>query len=148
MSQCPAGFYQKSVASVFCVPCDAGTSSNGTLGAAACTRCPAGTASSTGSATCTPCPAGEYQPSNNSDTCMACTAGKFQDVIGAMTCKECPSGREQPNLGADTCDECQVINWLFQFRAPLAPGNMTNSDTGINDTIAHTDTSLGWDSRG
>ena len=73
---------------------------------------------------------------------MACTAGKFQDVIGALTCKECPSGRKQPNLGADKCDECQVINWLFQFRAPLAPGNMTNSDTGINDTITHIPTLL------
>ena len=108
VSQCPAGFHQPAAASVFCIPCDAGTSSNGTLGAAACTSCPAGTASSTGSATCTPCSAGEYQPSNNSDTCMTCTAGKFQDAIGAMTCKECSSGREQPNLGADTCNECQV----------------------------------------
>ena len=110
MSQCPAGFHQPAAASVFCVPCDAGTSSDGTLGAAACTRCPAGTASSTGSATCTPCSVGEYQPANKSDTCKACTAGKFQDATGATSCIECPSGRAQSDSGEDKCDECQVIN--------------------------------------
>ena len=134
MLQCPAGFHQPAAASVFCVPCDAGTSSNGITGAAACTRCPAGTASSTGSATCTPCSAGEYQPSNNSDTCMACTAGKFQDVIGAMTCKECPSGREQPNLGADKCDECQVQLMCYELDCVLIESHTQSSTTHATQT--------------
>ena len=82
---------------------------------------------------------------------MACTAGKFQDGTGAMTCKVCPAGREQPNLGADKCDECQVSIVYISFEAFVdhcVRGNMTRRDTAFNDTIARTDTSLGWDSRG
>ena len=55
-SDCPAGYHQASVKSVYCSPCNAGTSSD--AASAVCTTCAAGTASSTGSATCT---AGYYQ---------------------------------------------------------------------------------------
>eukprot|EP00618_Florenciella_parvula_P000659 CAMPEP_0119479772 /NCGR_PEP_ID=MMETSP1344-20130328/8887_1 /TAXON_ID=236787 /ORGANISM="Florenciella parvula, Strain CCMP2471" /LENGTH=952 /DNA_ID=CAMNT_0007514031 /DNA_START=117 /DNA_END=2972 /DNA_ORIENTATION=+ len=105
-SACPAGSHQPTATSVYCAPCDAGKSSNGTAGAAACTTCPAGTASSTGSATCTPCAPGYHQPAQGSDTCIPCAAGYFTGA-GATECQPCSAGTVSAT-GAAACTLCDA----------------------------------------
>ena len=108
-TQCPAG---KQSRNNQCVDADAGYYASlgveiacppGTYsapGSTACTRCPAGTASSViGASSCTPCSIGTYSDSRGATSCTPCAQGTYSTSTGRTTacttqCRtSCPGGQ-------------------------------------------------------
>ncbi|MGN0930003.1 MAG: hypothetical protein ACI4N3_05170, partial [Alphaproteobacteria bacterium] len=54
-----------------------------------CSKCGAGTYSSTGASSCSTCPAGYYCPGNSDK--ISCSSGYYQNETGKTSCKSCPT---------------------------------------------------------
>ena len=78
---------------VYCSPCDAGTSSDSTTAATACTTCGAGTYSLVGTP-CVDCDEGYYQPANGSKLCLRCATEMGRGYWSAEGASECDQASE------------------------------------------------------
>ena len=157
-SACPAGTYSSSdrlsciacptgittansqtgsasvAACTMCAPGYAGTVTNGgTVKAAGCSQCPAGTYAGAGAQSCSSCPAGfttsALQPGRASVTdcavcapgyagtpsgagtagasgCNACSAGGYAPAPGLQFCLSCDAGSYSAAPGASSCSSC------------------------------------------
>ena len=76
--------------------------SNGT-----CTKCSAGYYSAGGTASCTKCPAGSYSSTTGSTSCTKCSAGYYSSSAGSTSCTKCPQDTYSANAGATSCTACQ-----------------------------------------
>lgn len=104
---CPPGQFQPNSTSTVCLPCRAGTFLNrNTSFPAACTLCPAGSASEPGAAACTLCAANSYAVGAGSAQCAPCPMG-LESLPGATACSpSCGKHAACVNLGhhARDCD--------------------------------------------
>jgi hypothetical protein len=107
-TNCPAGTASANPGGASlssCLACDPGSSTNGWTGAATCTACGAGSASSfPGASTCTVCPLGSAQPLAGATACVPCDPATIAPVPGLAVCEVCP-----PNsipTSNSTCGPC------------------------------------------
>eukprot|EP00935_MAST-01C_sp_MAST-1C-sp1_P001113 g1113.t1 len=131
---CKAGQFQSGVGQSFCVPCQAGstTDTGSSAGAKTCTACVAGkystastdlacavcaagsttnTGASAGASSCTECGAGKYSTVSSVAMCTACEAEKYQNETGrsqCTACADCAAGGRQKCGGASEgyCVDC------------------------------------------
>ena len=122
---CGYGTYFLEGTSDECVPCPAGTNSDGS--GSTCTTCPAGQylqgetcrdcvagaySSTVSQSACTACPAGSYSAlarASSSSVCTNCSAGTYQPTPGAISvsnCTACPSGTYLVDQGAASPLQC------------------------------------------
>lgn len=75
--------------------------------AAECSRCPAGTYTSSGNMTaCTPCAKGTYNADMGATSCTECAIGTYAGATGMSACSTCPAGMYAPLTGLSACLYC------------------------------------------
>eukprot|EP01006_Ploeotia_vitrea_P047753 TRINITY_DN67158_c5_g1_i1.p1 TRINITY_DN67158_c5_g1~~TRINITY_DN67158_c5_g1_i1.p1 ORF type:complete len:1592 (+),score=103.74 TRINITY_DN67158_c5_g1_i1:30-4805(+) len=125
--KCPPGYFAPEAGTPECLPCPAGSSTDGDRAQEMCTMCPPGFHAPTpGNPTCTGCSAGTFaEGEGNMDcadcpagtstegkgersTCTPCSAGSFSDREGAPTCTLCSPGWVNPAVGSphNICRKC------------------------------------------
>ena len=104
--KCPSGYSAKTVASVKCLPCDAGTSGMG------CSSCLPGRYRGNEDfdnlKDCIDCPSGFHSNETGQPFCKECDAGKYQDRTAQLLCKECVRGKYQESKKRSGCDLCKI----------------------------------------
>ena len=95
---CPVNTYTDYSAKVWeverrCVPCRAGSSTQGQVGQQTCALCDAGWYRSESMAECMPCPANSVAPSSGSSACQLCEGNKWRRGSAAAECSECDAGQ-------------------------------------------------------
>ena len=94
--QCPAGYRTDAAAALLgtatslCVPCPAGSSTDGNSAQRDCQPCRSGFFSnSSGQASCSPCPHGRYAAAASSTGCSLCPLNSYQNSTAQSRCEVC-----------------------------------------------------------